>query len=143
MPNNRKRTKQTARFKRLKSHLSEEDFAILKDMSKTIAKLSNWVKDTLEEIKEDAELPFTSEEDSLKYEWCKHCENVDDMWDFCSQCNGKKHYEVQSFFIDDCATCPLSDENATCNVALMPGNEPPCTTWTGDEIIGVNYYDEL
>lgn len=143
MPNNRKRTKQTARFKRLKNHLSTEDFAVLKDINKQIGLLHNWVEKTLKEMQIDLELPFTREEDSLKYEWCKHCENVDDMWDFCSQCNGKKHYEVQSFFIDDCAICPLSDENATCTIPLMPGNEPPCTTWIGDEIIGVNYYDEL
>lgn len=141
MPNNRKRTKQTARFKRLKNHLCPEVFAALKDFNKQMGLLHNWAEKTLKEMQVDLELPFTREEDSLKYEWCKHCENVDS--EECNECDGKNSYQVQSFVIDDCGICPLSDENTYCTIPLMPGNEPPCTTWIGDEIIGVNYYDEL
>ena len=34
--------------------------------------------------------------------------------------------------IDDCSICPIENE---CHVSMRPGEEPPCTSWNGNEEI--------
>lgn len=43
----------------------------------------------------------------------------------------EEHFVLASE-IDDCSICPIKEE---CHMSQRPGDEPPCTSWNGDEEI--------